>query len=113
MAGIITYRSVLNAAKHCMTEHIVSGQTKFTTVDTYYSLLFVIVERGERSIMMKIIGWFCGISDTQAPEPTEEEVTEASKQLPDISENPLWKNIVNVNALIMMTVAVYFWGYYA
>ncbi|XP_073673637.1 sodium/glucose cotransporter 2 isoform X1 [Garra rufa] len=71
------------------------------------------LERGERSIMMKIIGWFCGISDTQAPEPTEEEVTEASKQLPDISEDPLWKNLVNANALIMMSVAVYFWGYYA
>ncbi|XP_043114515.1 sodium/glucose cotransporter 2 [Puntigrus tetrazona] len=70
-------------------------------------------ERGDRSIMMKIVGWFCGISDTQAPEPTEEEVTEASKQLPDISEDPLWKNLVNANALIMMSVAVYFWGYYA
>ncbi|XP_016432170.1 sodium/glucose cotransporter 2 [Sinocyclocheilus rhinocerous] len=71
------------------------------------------IERGDRSIMMMIIGWFCGISDTQAPEPTEEEVTEASKQLPDISEDPLWKNLVNANALIMMSVAVYFWGYYA
>ncbi|XP_058600410.1 sodium/glucose cotransporter 2 isoform X2 [Onychostoma macrolepis] len=71
------------------------------------------IERGDRSIMMKIIGWFCGISDTQAPEPTEEEVTEASKQLPDISEVPLWKYLVNANALIMMSVAVYFWGYYA
>uniref|UniRef100_A0A673KZN8 Sodium/glucose cotransporter 2 n=1 Tax=Sinocyclocheilus rhinocerous TaxID=307959 RepID=A0A673KZN8_9TELE len=82
--------------------------------DTYLnSLLFDIVERGDRSIMMMIIGWFCGISDTQAPEPTEEEVTEASKQLPDISEDPLWKNLVNANALIMMSVAVYFWGYYA
>uniref|UniRef100_A0A9J7ZCX4 Sodium/glucose cotransporter 2 n=1 Tax=Cyprinus carpio carpio TaxID=630221 RepID=A0A9J7ZCX4_CYPCA len=70
-------------------------------------------ERGDRSIMMMIIGWFCGISDTQAPEPTEEEVAEASKQLPDISEDPLWKYLVNANALIMMSVAVYFWGYYA
>lgn len=103
----------MEADKHCMFEHFVSDQTKFTTVNKHHSLLFVIVERGEQSIMMKIIGWFCGISDTQAPEPTEEEVTEASKQLPDISENPLWKNLVNVNALIMMTVAVYFWGFYA
>uniref|UniRef100_A0A8C1XPA7 Sodium/glucose cotransporter 2 n=1 Tax=Cyprinus carpio TaxID=7962 RepID=A0A8C1XPA7_CYPCA len=71
------------------------------------------LERGDRSIMMMIIGWFCGISDTQAPEPTEEEVAEASKQLPDISEDPLWKYLVNANALIMMSVAVYFWGYYA
>ncbi|KAG1951348.1 sodium/glucose cotransporter 2 [Pimephales promelas] len=71
------------------------------------------IEHGDRSIMMKIIGWICGISDAQAPEPTEEEVAEASKQLPDISEDPLWKNIVNANGLIMMTVAVYCWGYYA
>ncbi|XP_056118421.1 sodium/glucose cotransporter 2 [Rhinichthys klamathensis goyatoka] len=71
------------------------------------------IEHGDRSIMMKIIGWVCGISDAQAPEPTEEEVAEASKQLPDISEDPLWKYIVNANALIMMTVAVYCWGYYA
>lgn len=77
------------------------------------SLLSGIVEHGDRSIMMKIIGWVCGISDAQAPEPTEEEVAEASKQLPDISEDPLWKYIVNTNALIMMTVAVYCWGYYA
>ncbi|XP_065137588.1 sodium/glucose cotransporter 2 [Paramisgurnus dabryanus] len=71
------------------------------------------IEPGERSVMRKIIGWFCGINDTQAPEPTEEEVTEASKQLPDITEAPLWKNLVNANALIMMTVAVYCWGFYA
>uniref|UniRef100_A0A673IE14 Solute carrier family 5 member 2 n=1 Tax=Sinocyclocheilus rhinocerous TaxID=307959 RepID=A0A673IE14_9TELE len=71
------------------------------------------IERGDRSITMKIIGWLCGINDTQAPEPTEEEVNEASKQLPDISEDPLWKYLVNANALIMMSVAVYFWGYYA
>ncbi|KAF4103947.1 hypothetical protein G5714_014934 [Onychostoma macrolepis] len=57
------------------------------------------IERGDRSIMMKIIGWFCGISDTQAPEPTEEEVTEASKQLPDISEVPLWNPMKLITAL--------------
>ncbi|XP_051534665.1 sodium/glucose cotransporter 2-like [Myxocyprinus asiaticus] len=69
-------------------------------------------EHGDKSITMKIIGWFCGINDTQAPEPTEE-VTEASKQLPDISKHTVWKNLVNANALIMMSVVVYCWGFYA
>uniref|UniRef100_A0AAR2KIM3 Sodium/glucose cotransporter 2 n=1 Tax=Pygocentrus nattereri TaxID=42514 RepID=A0AAR2KIM3_PYGNA len=36
-----------------------------------------------------------------------------SRQLPDISEDPVWKHLVNANALIMMAVAVYFWGFYA
>ncbi|XP_072546839.1 sodium/glucose cotransporter 2 isoform X3 [Salminus brasiliensis] len=67
----------------------------------------------EKSAIVRLIGWFCGLSGSQAPEPTEEEVAQASKQLPDISEEPVWKHFVNANALIMMAVAVYFWGFYA
>ncbi|KAK1151917.1 sodium/glucose cotransporter 2 isoform X2 [Acipenser oxyrinchus oxyrinchus] len=61
----------------------------------------------------RCIGWFCGMGSSQDPEPSEEEVAEASKQLPDISEDPFWKNVVNTNAIIMMVVAVFLWGYYA
>ncbi|XP_027011330.1 sodium/glucose cotransporter 2 isoform X1 [Tachysurus fulvidraco] len=68
---------------------------------------------GDKSGPAHLIAWFCGLSGSQAPEPTEEEVTEASKELPDISEDPVWKHFVNANALIMMAVAVYFWGFYA
>ncbi|XP_007234590.2 sodium/glucose cotransporter 2 [Astyanax mexicanus] len=67
----------------------------------------------DKSAILRLIGWFCGLSGSQAPEPTEEEVAEASKQLPDISEEPVWKHFVNANALVMMAVAVYFWGFYA
>ncbi|MGH0174715.1 UNVERIFIED_CONTAM: hypothetical protein FKN15_068930 [Acipenser sinensis] len=61
----------------------------------------------------RCISWFCGMGSSQDPEPSEEEVAEASKQLPDISEDPFWKNVVNTNAIIMMVVAVFLWGYYA
>uniref|UniRef100_A0AAZ3NND7 Sodium/glucose cotransporter 2 n=1 Tax=Oncorhynchus tshawytscha TaxID=74940 RepID=A0AAZ3NND7_ONCTS len=37
----------------------------------------------------------------------------ASKELPDISEEPFWKHVVDANALVMMAVAVFLWGYYA
>ncbi|KAM9452914.1 LOW QUALITY PROTEIN: sodium/glucose cotransporter 2 [Salvelinus alpinus] len=81
-----------------------------------------------------LIGWFCGISSAEEvteaskelPEISEEvteaskelpdiseEVTEASKELPDISEEPFWRNVVDANALVMMAVAVFLWGYYA
>ncbi|KAL0972781.1 hypothetical protein UPYG_G00194670 [Umbra pygmaea] len=59
------------------------------------------------------IGWFCGVSNSQVAEPTEEEFTEASKKLPDISEETFRKHIVNANALVMMAVAVFLWGYFA
>ncbi|MCJ8739759.1 hypothetical protein PDJAM_G00050820 [Pangasius djambal] len=70
-------------------------------------------ENGGKSGLARLIAWFCGLSGSQAPEPTEEEVIEASKELPDISEEPVWKHFVNANALIMMAVAVYFWAFYA
>lgn len=66
-----------------------------------------------QSALSRLIGWFCGVGGTQAPEPTEEEVTEASKQLPDIQEHPVWRYVVDANALVMMCVAIFFWGYYA
>uniref|UniRef100_A0A3B3WZK6 Sodium/glucose cotransporter 2 n=1 Tax=Poecilia mexicana TaxID=48701 RepID=A0A3B3WZK6_9TELE len=34
-------------------------------------------------------------------------------QMPDISEKAVWKNIVDSNALVMMAVAVFMWGYFA
>uniref|UniRef100_A0A8C7HL97 Solute carrier family 5 member 2 n=1 Tax=Oncorhynchus kisutch TaxID=8019 RepID=A0A8C7HL97_ONCKI len=55
-----------------------------------------------------LIGWFCGISSSQAQ--SSQEVTEASKVLPDISEEPFWKNVVDANALVMMAVAWDQWG---
>lgn len=47
------------------------------------------------------------------PSPTQEEVAAAARQLEDISEDPSWARVVNLNALLMMTVATFFWGFYA
>ncbi|XP_076833047.1 sodium/glucose cotransporter 2 [Brachyhypopomus gauderio] len=64
---------------------------------------------GSKSALVHLIDWFCGLRNS---EPTEEMVAEPTK-LADISEDPVWKYFVNANALIMMTVAVYLWGFYA
>ncbi|KAM3875620.1 LOW QUALITY PROTEIN: sodium/glucose cotransporter 2 [Diretmus argenteus] len=67
-----------------------------------------------RSGICRLVGWFCGVGGgSHVPEPSEQEVPEASEQLPDISEDPVWKHTVDANALIMMAVAVFMWGYYA
>lgn len=60
--------------------------------------------------------WFCGMSRGHAggpPPPTQEEVAAAARQLEDITEDPSWARVVNLNALFMMTVATFFWGFYA
>ncbi|MBZ3878678.1 Sodium/nucleoside cotransporter [Sciurus carolinensis] len=60
--------------------------------------------------------WFCGMSRGRAggpPPPTQQEVAAAARQLEDIKEDPSWARVVNLNALLMMTVATFFWGFYA
>uniref|UniRef100_A0A2K5PAN3 Sodium/glucose cotransporter 2 n=1 Tax=Cebus imitator TaxID=2715852 RepID=A0A2K5PAN3_CEBIM len=62
--------------------------------------------------------WFCGMSrggEGSPPPPTQEEAeaAAAARQLEDISEDPSWARVVNLNALLMMAVAVFFWGFYA
>ncbi|XP_064425479.1 sodium/glucose cotransporter 2 [Latimeria chalumnae] len=57
--------------------------------------------------------WFCGMTSPQGAEPSEEEKVETARQLTDINEDPLWRNVVNVNVIVMMCVAVFLWAYYA
>ncbi|KAK7882069.1 hypothetical protein WMY93_028243 [Mugilogobius chulae] len=71
----------------------------------------VVEDDEEKSGVCAVIGWFCGggSSKTRPLEPS----TNEPPPLPDISENPTFKLVVNVNALIMMTAAVFLWGYYS
>uniref|UniRef100_A0A8D0A6Z1 Sodium/glucose cotransporter 2 n=1 Tax=Sander lucioperca TaxID=283035 RepID=A0A8D0A6Z1_SANLU len=73
-----------------------------------------VAEEGNKSCICRMVGRFCGGgSGSGSSSQAHEQDTEASKKLPDISEDPVWKYIVDVNALIMMAVAVFLWGYYA
>lgn len=60
--------------------------------------------------------WFCGMSSSRegrAPPPTQEEAAASARRLEDISEHPSWARAVNLNALLMMAVATFLWGFYA
>lgn len=37
----------------------------------------------------------------------------AARRLEDISEDSSWARVVNFNALLMMAVATFLWGFYA
>ncbi|KAG9330965.1 hypothetical protein JZ751_021422 [Albula glossodonta] len=67
---------------------------------------------GAQSGCSRLIGWFCGVSSAQTPQTTGQEA-EVAEQMPDISEDPFWKHIVNSNGIILMALAVFMWGYYA
>ncbi|XP_054896237.1 sodium/glucose cotransporter 1-like [Poeciliopsis prolifica] len=61
----------------------------------------------------KALMCFCGLEESKkAPKLTPEEEAELKRQLTDTTEKPLWRNIVNVNAVILLGVAVFFHAYF-
>ncbi|XP_043542762.1 sodium/glucose cotransporter 1 [Chiloscyllium plagiosum] len=66
----------------------------------------------EVSCWKKTYNWFCGFD--QKPKKLSKEEQEAlQQQLTDISEAPLWRNVVNMNAIILLAVCIFFWAFYA
>ncbi|XP_030598140.1 sodium/glucose cotransporter 1-like isoform X2 [Archocentrus centrarchus] len=66
----------------------------------------------EPGFCKKAVMCFCGLETKKAPKLTKEEEEELKKQLTDTSEVPLWRNVVNANAVILLCVAVFFHGYF-
>ncbi|XP_012731887.2 sodium/glucose cotransporter 1 [Fundulus heteroclitus] len=66
----------------------------------------------EPGFCKKALMCFCGLEQKKAPKLSKEEEAELKRQLTDTSEKPLWRNIVNANAIILLCVAVFFHGYF-
>lgn len=82
---------------------------------TVYAPFLPEVQPPAPSLLRQCLLWFCGMSRSGSggPPPTGEEVAATTRRLEDISEDPGWARVVNLNALLMMTVAVFLWGFYA
>uniref|UniRef100_A0A672V014 Sodium/glucose cotransporter 1 n=1 Tax=Strigops habroptila TaxID=2489341 RepID=A0A672V014_STRHB len=69
-------------------------------------------EESEPGCFKKVYNWFCGL-DQQAPKLSKEEEEALKKKLTDTSEVPLWRNVVNINGIILLTVAVFCHAFFA
>ncbi|KAF7244326.1 Sodium/glucose cotransporter 4 [Varanus komodoensis] len=56
--------------------------------------------------------WFCGISRNPKPTLTREEEALREKKLTNIEEEPVWKAVCNANAIILLAINVFLWGYF-
>ncbi|XP_008059733.1 sodium/glucose cotransporter 1 isoform X1 [Carlito syrichta] len=56
---------------------------------------------------------FCGLDQQNGPKMTEEEEAAMKMKLTDTSEKPLWRTVVNINGIILLTVAVFCHAYFA
>ncbi|XP_059213874.1 sodium/glucose cotransporter 1 [Centropristis striata] len=66
----------------------------------------------EPGMCKKALMCFCGLEKQNAPPLTPEEQAELQKKLTDTTEKPIWRRVVNANALILLCVAVFFHGFY-
>uniref|UniRef100_A0A087YP93 Sodium/glucose cotransporter 1 n=1 Tax=Poecilia formosa TaxID=48698 RepID=A0A087YP93_POEFO len=73
---------------------------------------FISEPEEEPGFCKKAVMCFCGLEKTKAPKMTKEEEAEMKKKLTDTTEEPLWRNVVNANAIILLAVAVFFHGYF-
>ncbi|XP_003921633.2 sodium/glucose cotransporter 4 isoform X1 [Saimiri boliviensis] len=58
-------------------------------------------------------GWFCGLSGApeQALSPAEKAALE--QKLTSIEEEPLWRHVCNINAVLLLGINIFLWGYFA
>ncbi|XP_039177014.1 sodium/glucose cotransporter 1 [Crotalus tigris] len=60
----------------------------------------------------KAYNWFCGLEQT-GPKLSKEEQEALQHKLMDTTEEPLWRRVVNINAIILLSVAVFCHGFFA
>ncbi|XP_006839801.1 PREDICTED: sodium/glucose cotransporter 4 [Chrysochloris asiatica] len=58
-------------------------------------------------------GWFCGLSGTPEHALSQAEKAALEKKLISIEEEPLWRSVCNINAILLLTINVFLWGYFA
>ncbi|NXC81031.1 SC5A9 protein, partial [Cercotrichas coryphoeus] len=59
-----------------------------------------------------VMMWLCGLSSGPKPTLSQEEKAALEQTLTSIEEEPLWRNVCNANAIILMTINVFFWAYF-
>uniref|UniRef100_A0A8B9BWY5 Sodium/glucose cotransporter 1 n=1 Tax=Anser brachyrhynchus TaxID=132585 RepID=A0A8B9BWY5_9AVES len=67
----------------------------------------------ESGCLKKAYNWFCGLDQQKGPKLSKEEEEALKEKLTDTSEVPLWRNVVNVNGIILLTVAVFCHAFFA
>ncbi|XP_037356629.2 sodium/glucose cotransporter 4 [Talpa occidentalis] len=70
--------------------------------------------RAPRRSWRKLLwGWFCGLSGAPEPALSPAEKAALQQKLTSIEERPLWRTVCNLNAVLLLAINVFLWGYFA
>ncbi|XP_073499615.1 sodium/glucose cotransporter 4 isoform X1 [Phyllobates terribilis] len=64
------------------------------------------------SCWKKLYFWFCGLSMQPEAKMSKEEELKLQMKMTSIEEKPLWRNVCNINAVILLAINVFLWGYF-
>ncbi|KAM8889237.1 sodium/glucose cotransporter 4 [Synchiropus picturatus] len=67
-------------------------------------------DNSQQSCWRKAGLWICGLTGQKSGAPSSPAV---DNKLNSLQEVPLWRTVCNVNALILLTLNVFLWGYFA
>ncbi|XP_045872762.1 sodium/glucose cotransporter 4 isoform X2 [Meles meles] len=57
--------------------------------------------------------WFCGLAGSPEPARSPEEMAARQRELTSIAEEPLWRTVCDVNAILLLALNIFLWGYFA
>ncbi|XP_035317149.1 sodium/glucose cotransporter 4 [Cricetulus griseus] len=57
--------------------------------------------------------WFCGLSGSPQKAMSSAKQAALEKKLTSIEEEPLWRHVCNINAIILLAINIFLWGYFA
>nr|XP_020843363.1 sodium/glucose cotransporter 4 isoform X2 [Phascolarctos cinereus] len=66
-----------------------------------------------QSCWQKFYFWFCGLSPTPTPVLSPAEKAAMERKLTSIEETPLWRRVCNINAIFLLAINIFLWGYFA
>nr|XP_008122332.2 PREDICTED: sodium/glucose cotransporter 1-like [Anolis carolinensis] len=76
-------------------------------------ILAIFVTNQEASCGRKALNWFCGLEDQSGPKLSQSEEEALRQKLTDTSEDPFWKRVVDMNGILLLTVAIFCYSFFA
>ncbi|XP_063283852.1 sodium/glucose cotransporter 4 [Pelobates fuscus] len=70
------------------------------------------IDEGHHSCWKKVYYWFCGLSLHPVAQLSKKEQLIQQNKMTNIEEEPFWKRFCDINALILLAINVFLWGYF-